>query len=101
MSKDLSILHLSLKKEWFDLMVVGKKTTEYREPTDWIIKRLEKDYDVIKFTNGYGKDRPYFICEFKGFEISTKSEVVVFDKAKVNVTKGIYKIYLGKILENG
>ena len=66
------ILHLTLKKRWFDLMVAGKKKVEYRQSSRWIISRLEKEYDVIKFTNGYGSDKPYFFCQYNGFEISKK-----------------------------
>ena len=75
---DVRVLHLTLKKEWFDLMISGKKRVEYRKPSKWIISRLEKEYDVIRFTNGYGSDKPYFVCEYKGFEISKKSENVYY-----------------------
>ena len=95
------ILHLTLKKKWFDLMVSGKKKFEYREPSKWIIVRLEKKYDVIKFTNGYGSDKPYFICEYNGFEISNKSEIIHIENSKIKVEEGIYMIKLGKILEIG
>ena len=71
----IKILHLSLKSEPFDVMVTGEKRNEYRSPTKWIMSRLvdkngnPKHYDVVKFVNGYGKDKPQFICEYKGFEI--------------------------------
>lgn len=96
-------LHLSLKKEWFDLMVSGKKKVEYRapKPSGWICKRLKKDYDVIKFTNGYGADKPYFICEYCGFEISQKEETIIIEKSTIQVKPGTYMIKLGKILETG
>lgn len=74
MSK-LKILYLSLSKEPFEVMVTGEKKQEFRKPTKWIMSRLyyrdgtEKHYDVIKFTNGYGKDKPSFCCEFLGFEV--------------------------------
>ena len=95
------VLPLTLKKEWFDLMVSGKKKVEYREPSKWIIVRLEKEYDVIKFTNGYGSDKPYFICEYNGFEISNKSEIIHLENSKIEVEEGTYMIKLGKILEIG
>ena len=95
------VLHLTLKKEWFDLMISGKKKVEYRKPSDWIISRLQKEYEVIKFTNGYGSDKPYFICEYKGFEISNESETIHVEKSKIEVEEGTYMIKLGKIIEKG
>ncbi len=51
------ILHLTLSKMPFEVMVTGEKSTEYREPSKWILSRLQgKDYDLIKFVNGYGSD---------------------------------------------
>ena len=82
-------------------MVSGKKKVEYRQPSKWIITRLEKEYDVIKFTNGYGADKPYFICEYNGFEISKKSETIFIENSIIEVEKGSYMINLGKILETG
>ena len=82
-------------------MVSGKKKVEYRQPSKWIITRLEKEYDVIKFTNGYGADKPYFICEYNGFEISKKSETIFIENSIIEVEKGSYMINLGEILETG
>ena len=82
-------------------MISGKKKIEYRKPSKWIITRLEKDYDVIKFTNGYGSDKPYFICEYKGFEISNKPETINLENSKIEVEEGTYMIKLGKIIEKG
>jgi len=63
--------------------------------------QTKKDYNIVKFTNGYGSDEPYFICEYKGFNISKKSESFVIDKLEIKVDKGDYIIHLGKILEIG
>ena len=98
----MSTLHLTLKKVWFDLMVSGVKRFEYRKPSDWIATRLAKDYDVIKFVNGYGNDKPYFVCEYNGYEISSSLHHIVFlDNSTVEVEQGDYIIHLGKILETG
>ena len=97
----MTTLHLTLKKEWFDLMVSGEKRTEYRSPSNWIKSRLEKQYDTVKFVNGYGKDKPYFICEYKGFEISQEEKIVRFNTSKIDINKDDYIIHLGKILEIG
>jgi len=68
------VLTLTLNKLAFDVMVTGEKGMEFRKPSKWIKSRLynkdgsPKQYDVVKFINGYGKDKPTFICEFKGVE---------------------------------
>ena len=98
------ILPLPLKKKWFDLMISGKKKVEIREQKPWVtsrLKNLKKDYDLIKFINGYAGDKPYFICEYKGFEISNKFETLHFENLKIDVKKGDYVIKLGKIIEKG
>ncbi len=97
----IRVLHLTLKKEWFDLMISGKKKVEYRKPSKWIISRLQKEYDVIKFTNGYGSDKPYFVCEYKGFGISNKPETIYTENSKIEVEEGDCLIKLGKIIETG
>tara|TARA_Y100000034_G_scaffold55072_1_gene67543 strand:- start:115 stop:387 length:273 start_codon:yes stop_codon:yes gene_type:complete len=82
------ILHLNLYRKYFDQILEGKKTTEYREVTPYWSKRLEgRHYDVIKFKNGYRKDAPEMLIEFKGMG------VVTFQ------TTPTYAIELGKILE--
>jgi len=98
----MKILHLSVKKIWFDLMICQKKTIEYRKCSQWIKSRiLNKDYDYIKFINGYGKNKPYFICDFLRYEISNKNYSVFFGENKVEVNRGDFLIYLGKINEKG
>jgi len=60
----MNILHLSIKKEPFEVMVTGEKDIEVRKISTWIDSRLfnkngsKKHYDLVKFTNGYGKSRP-------------------------------------------
>ena len=82
------VLHLNLYHKYFDQILKGEKTTEYREVTPYWSKRLEgRHYDVIKFKNGYRKDAPEMLVEFKGVGI-------------VNDVQGSrYAIELGKILE--
>jgi hypothetical protein len=102
------ILHLTLHKKAFEVMITGEKTEEFRKPTSWIKSRLvgdaSKDYDLVKFVNGYGKDKPYFIAEFKDFEQykETESQLKVFSNGlTVNVEYWDYIIYLGEIVEKG
>ena len=101
-------LHLTLSKEPFDIMVTGEKTYEYRVDSSWIISRLYnkdntlKEYDEVKFVNGYGSDKPYFICEFLGFSVVESPEVHTYSNGFThNVPIGTYKISLGEIIESG
>jgi len=55
----VSILHLTLKKKWFDLIKSGEKTEEYREIKDYWTTRLKgKEFDIVRFRNGYQKNAP-------------------------------------------
>ena len=60
----MRILHLTLKKKWFDMIQSGSKKEEYREIKDYWANRLLKEYDVISFRNGYSKNAPQFLIEF-------------------------------------
>jgi hypothetical protein len=63
-----SILRLTLKKKWFDMIASGEKCEEYRTPSKWILSRLEgKEYDVLEFKNGYGPNVPTMQVEFLGW----------------------------------
>ena len=97
------ILHLTLSKMPFEVMVTGEKSTEYREPSKWILSRLQgKDYDLIKFVNGYGSNKPYFLAKFRGWEVETNPYSVEFSNGlKVTTKKGTVKIYTGEIVERG
>jgi len=82
------VLHLTLKKEWFDLILSGDKIIENREIKNHWTQRLEdKKYDYIHFVNGYGKHRPWMDVKMKG---------IVKDREA-----GLYKIHLGEILRKG
>ena len=82
------ILHLNLRRPFFDLIATGLKKTEYRECTPYWKKRLEgRDYDVIRFRNGYATKAPIMDVQYlaKGFRvIGSKKE---------------YAIRLGRILK--
>lgn len=72
------VLTITVSKQWFDMIVAGEKTEEYREIKPYWIKRLttncEVPYDVaaethcgevlyrpythVFFINGYRKDSP-------------------------------------------
>ena len=97
-----NVLHLTLKRNWFVLMLNGVKKQEYRKPTRWMKVRLEnKSYDVIKFVNGYGNDKPFFVCEYNGFEIAKDAQTLEFDGNLINVDRGDYVIQLGQVVDYG
>ena len=57
-------------------MVTGEKKEEFRLQSKWIESRLidsatgkDKQYDRVKFVNGYGKHRPSFTVSFKGYKL--------------------------------
>jgi len=63
----MNILHLTLKKKWFDMILAGIKREEYREIKPYWRKRLlGKKFDAIHFRNGYGKSAPCFTIELTG-----------------------------------
>lgn len=78
--KEERILNLPLKKVWFDMIKSGEKKEEYREVTDYWMKRLIAEindqeqmvyfwvYDTLRFTLGYPKADEkdkimYFKCD--------------------------------------
>lgn len=71
----MKILHLTLTREWFDLIASGIKTVEYREIKPHWEKRLlnadrtPKQFDAIKFKNGYGKNDPTALVIYQGLVI--------------------------------
>ena len=112
----MKILHLTLTKAAFDVMVTGEKEVEIRKPSHWIYARLWentvkgklKHYDAVKFTNGYGNNQPFFVVEFAGVRIMQNGHAVTFGNEikpnlnfKVNVEPGDVLINLGKIIQRG
>jgi len=82
----MKVLHLTLKRKWFDMIASGEKKEEYREIKMYWAVRLQngfpaefgidkgpnadwKDYDYIHFSNGYNRPRTMNV-EFKGVAIS-------------------------------
>jgi len=73
---DKKVLYLTLKKEFFNQIKEGTKTSEFREYKEFWIKKLTnpdgtfKHYDLILFQNGYHTDAPQMLVEFKGIKIN-------------------------------
>jgi hypothetical protein len=99
------VLHLTLNRKSFEIMVTGEKFIEYRKPTTWILSRLSptKSYDQIKFVNGYGNKRPFFNAKYLGWEVH-KDETAIQEFSnglKVTIETGVVKIFIGEIFEKG
>lgn len=103
----MRILHLSLNPEPFEVMVTGEKSNEYRKSSFWIKSRLfkgniPKKIDYVKFVNGYGSQRPYFIARFEGFHKAKINYTMKYSNGlKIQIRKGDFNIKLGTIIEYG
>ena len=82
----MKILHLNLYRKYFDQIARKHKVVEYRDITPYWSKRLEgRHYDVIKFRNGYAKDAPEMIVEYKGmYTTSSQYAIVLGEIIEVN-----------------
>jgi hypothetical protein len=93
MNNQQRVLHLNLKKKWYDMWADGVKTEDYREVKKHWVSRLckrhsysvvaggdlrdkhtntqftFKKFDIIQFKNGYGKNAPTMTFEFLGIDI--------------------------------
>lgn len=77
----LRILHLTLNKWPFEKIASGEKLEEYRDTKPYWWKRLtnntsigggmrvDKQFDIIRFRNGYHKNAPEMDAEWKGMDI--------------------------------
>ena len=82
------ILHLNLYRKYFDQIAEGTKTIEYRDKTDYWKKRIEgREYDIIKFRNGYAKDAPTMLVEYKGYNIGKEYELKLGKVTEVSYGK--------------
>lgn len=92
-------------------MVTGEKKEEFRKFSEWIQGRLfdtktwrEKQYDVIRFVNGYGKDKPFFVCKFDGFiQTYMKCSPRKYSNGLIvdNIDPYDFIIYCGEIIKKG
>ena len=109
----MKILHLTLKKKWFDLIASGEKKEEYRELKEYWYQRFfyseirernnsisekvytePKRFDAVEFKHGYSEYAPMILVELKGIEIGhAKPEWSDNWKGEVFVIK------LGEIIE--
>lgn len=63
-------LHIVIKRKYFDQIVSGTKTQEFRlvKPY-WVNKLVDKDYTHIIFQAGYRSDAPRYRCAYNGYDI--------------------------------
>ena len=84
----MKILHLNLYRKYFDAIADGTKTTEYRDKTDYWKRRIEgRQYDIIKFRNGYAADAPTMLVEYNGYDITDRYEIKLGKITEVNYGK--------------
>ena len=114
----MKILHLTLKKKWFDMILSGEKREEYRAIKRYWCRRLMvawfwdntldrlhvptlrgykngdfRHFDAIEFRNGYSKTAPTMLVECKG--ISTG----IGNPAWGAPSEPVFIIKCGKVLE--
>jgi hypothetical protein len=63
---NLRVLHLTLKRQWFDMIASGVKREEYRAMKPYWHKRLNRrSFDAVHFRNGYSADAPAMLVELR------------------------------------
>jgi len=85
---------MTLKKKWFDMIASGVKTEEYRTIKPyWSRRLLNNSFDVVLFRNGYKKDSPEVLVEFK--ELCTGLGIIEWGAPAM---KRVYILRLGSII---
>ena len=97
------ILHLVVKKEWFDKLASGEKTHEYRLAKPYWTSRLVdrqsglfKVFTAVEIKNGYQKNAPVIMFEFERTEFLSTG--ILTD---LKTLKPVYDIKLGKEIARG
>ena len=86
--------HLTIKKKWFDMILSGEKTEEYRDIKPYYNLRLiGQDYDTVVFRNGYTANAPQFTIELKNITQSTGNPEWGAEEGKT-----YFVLLLGKII---
>jgi len=87
-------LHLTIKKKWFDMILSGEKTEEYRDIKPYYNLRLiGRDYDIVVFRNGYARDAPSLTIELKTTRFGTGNPEWGAEEGKT-----YFVLSLGKII---
>jgi hypothetical protein len=103
------ILHLTLKKKWFYLILKGEKKHEYRIAKAYWVRRLTEEFDLrngtirfrhfdeIIFRNGYSKTAPTIRIGFLGIRYLL-SRHSFNESLAPTISEPFFEIQLGKIL---
>ena len=69
------LMTMTLKRQWFNRILEGKKHIEYRDGTEYWISRFSngKIPKFIRFANGYGATVPAFTIEVIGIKAMCKN----------------------------
>ena len=95
---------MTLNAPPYEVMITGEKKEEFRNKSRWIESRLvdsatgeDKQYDRVKFVNGYGKDKPSFSVSYKGYKLVANGVHKKYSNGLEVDTRGIptYVIFLG------
>ena len=96
----MKILHLTLKKKWFDMIASGEKKEEYREMKDhWDSRLRNKDgslkvFDYVRFSHAYSKGRSTMLVVWESCEIKCGKK-----EWGAELNKLYYTTSLGEIVE--
>lgn len=99
------VLYLTIKKVFFDQIISGDKTEEYRDPTDYWIRRLMyvdkndnvtgfKPFKYVRLCVGYNKDREEALVEIKSIKLFefVKDIPAGFEKGDTMFTIALSKV---------
>jgi len=90
----MKILYLTLKRQWFQMILSGAKKEEYREIKPYWNRRLHTEtFGIIEFRNGYSKDCPRFQIEC--LSVQRGLGIVEWGAPEKEV---VYILRLGKVL---
>lgn len=101
MHKD-RILHIPIAKKWFDMIDMDIKKEEYRAyKPHWISRLVDeggyyREYDIVRFTNGYGWGKPSIDVEFK---YAYAASYGIAEWGAQNDGEKFFIIHLGKVLK--
>lgn len=86
---------MTIKRKWFDLILLGEKKEEYRDVKKFYTSRLvNKGITHLKLINGYSRDKPYLIVELKEIKVGLGNPHY---GAPLNIW--VYILKLGEIVE--
>ena len=93
------ILHLIIKKKWFDLIANGEKVFEYREYKPYWETRIDfRHYYEVHFRSDYDKGSPFMRVIYEHYTIIEGNGRIAENGEEL--TADVYfELRLGKVLE--